>query len=380
MAQLPPRQSEIVIESEQEEEDYFDYFYDRPGSEPGALSIDPDALPTEIVLIDYNESQAKRKVKIEPSECTPYLETDSVSWMDVQGLGSEAMLKEIGRIFNLHPLLLEDVVNVPQRPKVDDYNDRLLIIAQMVMPKPNEEGFISEQVSFIVGKCYLLTFQEEPLRDCFDPVRDRIRLNKGRVRQCGSDYLVYVLLDAIVDNFFPVLEDYGERIEDLEDEVVLNPTRRTLEKIYQVRRELLALRRAIWPLRNAINTLVRGSSDLISSDVQIYFRDSYDRAIQILDIVETYRELASGLMDVYMSSISNKMNEVMKLLTVISTIFIPLSFMAGVYGMNFEHIPELGWKWGYWGFWLIVAAIASSLIFFFWRRGWFENFYPVKED
>ncbi|MEC4983838.1 MAG: magnesium/cobalt transporter CorA [Oscillatoria sp. PMC 1068.18] len=381
MAQLPPQQSEIVIGlEEEEEEDYFDYFFDQPGSEPGTLSIHPNALPTEIILIDYNQSQARRKTKIDPSECISCLETDSVSWLDVQGLGSEEILKEVGKIFNLHLLLLEDVVNVPQRPKVDDYNEQLLIIAQMVMPKPDETGFISEQVSFVLGKNYLVTFQEEPLQDCFNPVRDRIRLNKGRVRQCGADYLAYVLLDAIVDGFFPVLEDYGERIEDLEDEVVLNPTRRTLGKIYQVRRELLALRRAIWPLRNVINTLVRGSSDLISHDVQIYFSDSYDHAIQILDIVETYRELASGLMDVYMSSISNKMNEVMKLLTVISTIFIPLSFMAGVYGMNFERIPELSWKWGYLGFWLIVLAIASSLIWFFWRQGWFENFYPVKED
>ena len=380
MTQLHPQPSHLVTQPQEEEEDYFDYFYDEPGSEPGTLSIEEDATPSQIVLIDYDETQVTRKVNLKPRECIPYLRTDSVSWVDVQGLGSERILKQIGRIFRLHPLLLEDVVNVPQRPKVEDYNDQLLIIAQMVMPHLDEEGFWSEQVSFVLGKHYLLTFQEEPIHDCFNPVRDRIRANKGRVRKCGADYLAYALMDAIIDGFFPVLEDYGERIEALEDEVVLNPTRHTLEKIYEVRRELLALRRAIWPQRNVINTLIRGTSDLVSPDVQVYFRDCYDHVIQILDIVETYRELASGLMDVYMSSVSNKMNEVMKLLTVISTIFIPLTFIAGIYGMNFQYMPELQWQWGYFVCWGVMIAIASGLIVFFWRRGWFENFYPIKED
>jgi magnesium transporter len=255
-----------------------------------------------------------------------------------------------------------------------------VIIAQMVMPKPNLAGFWTEQVSFVLGKHYLLTVQEEPKRDCFGSVRDRIRNNKGYVRKCGPDYLTYALLDAVVDGFFPVLEDYGERIEALEDEVLLNPTRQTLEKIYQVRRELLALRRSIWPQRDAINTLIRGGSNLISPEVQVYLRDCYDHTVQVMDMVETYRELASGLMDVYLSSVGNKMNEIMKLLTVISSIFIPLTFIAGVYGMNFEYMPELKLKWGYFACWGVMLAVAATLCLFFWRRGWFNNFSSIKND
>ena len=364
----------------QEEEDYFEYFFDQPGSEPGTLRINPDAEPSLIVLIEYNPEQAIRKVNITPQECLNYRDENSVSWVDILGLGSEDVLKQLGEIFNLHPLLLEDVVNVPQRPKVEDYNEQLIIIVQMVLPKENEEGFYSEQVSFVLGKHYLLTFQEEPARDCFNHVRERLRSGKGKVRQLGADYLAYTLLDSIIDGFFPVLEDYGERIEALEDEVVINPSRRTLEKIYDVRRELLALRRAIWPQRNAINTLIRDKNQLVSSEVQIYFRDCYDHIIQLLDIVETYRELSSGLMDVYMSSVSNKMNEVMKVLTVISTIFIPLSFLAGVYGMNFSYMPELSYKSSYFIFWGVIIIISTSLVSLFWRQGWFENFYQIKDD
>jgi magnesium transporter len=365
-------------ENEEEEEELFDYFYDEPGSMPGTLSIEAGAAPSTVILIDYNESKATRASNLSPEACATYLDRESVSWVDVQGLGSEDLLLKLGSVFSLHPLVLEDLVNVPQRPKVEDYGDQLVIIARMVIPKSSKDGFWSEQVSFVVGKYYLLTVQEEPLRDCFSPVRDRIRTNKGRVRTLGSDYLAYALLDAIIDGFFPVLEDYGERIEALEDEVILNPTHHTLEKIYQLKRELLALRRAIWPQRSAINTLLKGS-DLISADVQIYLRDCYDHIIQVLDMVETYRELATGLMDVYLSSVGNKMNEIMKVLTVISTIFIPLTFIAGVYGMNFQYMPELTWRWGYFACWGIMLAIATALFSFFWRRGWFENFSSIKK-
>jgi len=370
----PSHPSAYPSKPHDDEEDYFDYFFDRPGSEPGTLSIDPDAKPSQIVLIDYTEAKARRQVEISPQDCLPYLETDSVSWIDIQGLGTEETLKQIGRVCQLHPLLLEDVVNVPQRPKVQDYNEHLLIIVQMILPKPNEDGFDSEQVGLVLGKHYLLTFQEEPEQDCFNPVRDRIRTHRGKVRQAGPDYLAYILLDALIDGFFPVLEDYGERIEVLEDEVVLNPSRQTLEQIYDVRRELLALRRAIWPLRNVINTLIREPNDLIAADIQVYLRDCYDHVIQLLDIVETYRELSSSLMDVYLSSISNKMNEVINFLTVVSTIFIPLTFIAGVYGMNFKYMPELEWKWGYEACWLAMIATALGLLIVFWRRGWFSAF------
>ncbi|AFZ42262.1 magnesium and cobalt transport protein CorA [Halothece sp. PCC 7418] len=376
MTQFPSFNPDF-LEDDKDKEDYFDFFFDLPGSEPGTLWIEEDAAPSQLILIDYDAKYAVRKVNIDPLKCEHYLASESASWLDIQGLGSEDILKQIGQIFKLHPLLLEDVVNVPQRPKVEDYNEQLIIIVHLVQPKPEEDGFYSEQVSFVLGKKYLLTFQEEPNHDCFNPVRARLKNNKGKIRTSGVDYLTYLLLDTIIDSFFPVLEDYGERIEQLEDEVVFNPNRRTLEKIYKVRRELLALRRAIWPQQSVITTLMRSGSNLISSDVEIYFRDCYDHVIQLLDIVESYRELSSSLMDVYLSSMSNKMNEVMKVLTIISSIFIPLSFIAGVYGMNFQYMPELEWKWGYYICLGVMGAIALSLIIFFWRNGWLERFYPV---
>ncbi len=362
-----------------------DYFYDVPGSVPGTLRIGPNAPPPVIVLIDYNEENAVRLQIDTPEECAPYLDTESVSWVDVKGLGSEDILQRLGHVFSLHPLVLEDVVNVPQRPKVEEYEDQLLIVARMVVLKRSGQGFYSEQVSFILGQHYLLTVQEEPDHDCFDVVRDRIRTAKGTIRKRNADYLAYTLVDAIIDGFFPILEVYGESIEDLEDEVVETPSRQTLEKIHNVRRELLMLRRSIWPLRDAINCLIRDESDLISDDVKIYLRDCYDHTIQVLDMVETYRELASSLMDVYLSSVSNRMNEIMKVLTVISTIFIPLTFIVGVYGMNFNpekspfNMPELDWYWGYPLCWMGMLAIAFSLVYYFKRKGWFENMSTLKK-
>jgi magnesium transporter len=353
-------------------EDDMHYFYDEPGTVPGTLKIDQNASPTEMVLIDYNPEGACRVHLTQPEDFTPYMESASVSWVDVRGFGDEEMLNRLGQTFKLHPLVLEDVVNVPQRPKVEDYDDQLVIIAQMVVPKPNGIGFWREQVSLILGTSYLLTVQEEPDHDCFDAVRDRIRFGKGTIRERGADYLAYTLLDSIIDGFFPVLEDYGERIEDLENEVVSHPTPKTLDKIHQIRRDLLLLRRAIWPQREAINSLIRDASPLISRDVQIYLRDCYDHAIQVLDMVETYRELASSLMDVYLSSVSNRMNEIMKVLTVFSTLFMPITFIVGVYGMNFKVMPELEWRWGYPVVWLVMLSIEFTLAYFFWKRGWFR--------
>ncbi|WP_293131753.1 magnesium/cobalt transporter CorA [Microcoleus sp. bin38.metabat.b11b12b14.051] len=369
-----------------DDDSYVDYFYDDPGAPPGTLDLEPDAAPPEIVLIDYCEASASKAKLENPQEAAAYLDTESVSWVDLLGLGNKETWRQMGEVFNLHEMAQEDVVNVPQRPKVVDYEEHILIIAWMVMIKPNSENFHKEQVSFILGKHYLLTVQEEPDYDCFGPVRDRIRKGQGTIRKHKADYLAYTLLDSIIDGFFPVLELYGERIEELEDEVVMHPTRKTLEKIYKIRRELLTLRRAIWPQRDAINTLIRDSSDLISPEVRIYLRDCYDHTVQVMDMVETYRELSSGLMDVYLSSVGNKMNEIMKLLTVISSIFIPLTFVAGVYGMNFNteksplNMPELNWYFGYPLCWGLMLAIASTLVYFFWRRGWFENFSTLKDD
>ncbi|MEB3227380.1 MAG: magnesium/cobalt transporter CorA [Synechocystis sp.] len=368
-------------EEEEEEEDYFDYFYDAPGSEPGTLSIEPDAHPSRIVLIDYSPDHAVRKSDLTPNALRPYLGTNTISWMDIQGLGSEEVLKQVGEIFKLHPLLLEDVVNVPQRAKVEDYHDHVMVIAHRVRPNPEEDGFESEQVSFVLGKQYLLTFQEGEITDCFDPVRDRIRTNQGKVCQWGADYLFYLLIDMLIDEYFPLLEDYEERIEALEDTIIRNPSGELMEEIYHIRRELLALRRLIWPLRHVMNVLLRdATSTVVASDVRIYFRDCYDHIIQVLDIIEAYRELAASLMEVYMTSMSNKMNEVMKFLTVISTIFIPLTFIAGVYGMNFKYMPELDSRWGYFLTWGVMLLIAVGSLVFFWRRGWLSPSYHIKEE
>ena len=379
----PLHWEEVIVKQTEPEEDYdesyYDYHYDEPGSIPGTLVIDRDSPIPVVTLIEYNEHSADRLALEFVEDCIPYLNRNSVSWVDVHGLGSESVLKAIGQVFQLHPLLLEDIVNVPQRPKIEEYDDSLLMITRMIMPDEEGSGFITEQVSFVLSQHFLLTVQEEPHYDTFNPVRDRIRLSKGIIRKQGADYLAYALLDTIIDGFFPILEDYGERLEDLEDEVVLNPSRKTLEKIYTLRRELLTLRRAIWPQRDAINSLIREKSPLISEPVRFYLRDCYDHSVQVMDMVETYRELSSSLMDVYLSSINNRMSDVMKTLTVVSSIFIPLTFIAGVYGMNFNtetsplNMPELNAYWGYPICLVGMGSLGLSLFYFFWRKGWLES-------
>jgi magnesium transporter len=368
----------------EDERRHWDYHYDPVGMVPGTLVIDEKASPTELTLIDYSETSAMRLRLQSPEEAAIHLDTHSISWIDLQGLGNEDALNRLGQVFHLHPLVLEDVVNVPQRPKIEYYDDQILIITRMIMMSPrrsdNDPYFTSEQLSFVLGKNYLLTVQEELNRDCLDPVRNRIRQGVGRIRSQGSDYLVYALLDAVIDAYFPVIEEYGEYIESLEDEVIFNPSRQTVQKIYRLRRELMSLRRSIWPQRNSLNQLIRDSStELVSAEARVYLQDCYDHVVQVLDIVETYRELTANLMDVYLSSVSNRMNEVMKTLTVISAIFIPLTFIAGVYGMNFDtsvsplNMPELK---AYWGYPLCLAgmlAIALTLSSYFWQKGWFEN-------
>lgn len=381
--ETPPSLTDEAIEEEDEEE-YLDFNYSAPGAAPGTLNIPDDALPTELVLIAYSPEETQRLVVNSPTELRRELQRAAVSWLDVRGLGTEAMLRAVGDLVKLHPLVLEDVVNVPHRPKIDIYSDHVLIILRMVRPRFSGRGFTTEQVSFVLNSRALVTFQEEPHWDCFHPVRDRILHNLGMIRRQGPDYLMYALIDAIIDSFFPVLEELGEYIETLEDEVVDNPTRDTIEKIHDLRRQLMMLRRAIWPQRSVLNSLIRDSNELVNPEIRIYFQDCYDHIIQVLDILETYREIASSLMDVYLSSLSNRMNEVMKLLTVMSSIFIPLTFIAGVYGMNFNpqvspwNMPELEWRWGYVACLAVMAAIAGGLILFFWKRGWFENFSTTR--
>ncbi len=374
-ARFKPSPIEDDSEENDEELEFYDFNEPEPGSPPVTLIIDEDATIPNIFLIDYNADEALGIQLATPEECFPYLDSQSVSWVDVQGLGSEEVLKRLGKVFKLHELVLEDIVNIPQRPKVESFEEQELIILHMVTSREDGRGFYDEQVSLILGKNYILTVQEEPENDVFEPIRQRIHRNRGVIRSQKADYLAYCLIDAIVDGFFPVLEDYGERLEDLQDEVVENPTRQTLDKIHKIKRELLLLRRAIWPQRDAINSLIREESPLIDREVRVFLRDCYDHTVQVMDMVETYRELAANLMDIYLSSLSNSTNEIMRFLTVISTVFIPLTFVSGVYGMNFDtespwNMPELKMPLGYPFFWLLIMSISGGLLFYFWKKGW----------
>lgn len=379
VAPVPP----FRVQPDAESNSYVDYHYSDVGEAPGTLNIGQDAVPSELVLIEYSATRATRKTltQLKPPSLKAKLKDEStVTWLDVQGVGSEAVLEAVGEAFELHRLVLEDVVNVPQRPKVEQSAEYLVIISRMITPYANGQGFFNEQVALILGPHFLLTVQEEPELDCFGSVRDRIRQNRGVIRHHGADYLAYALLDSIIDGFFPVLEDYGELIEALEIQAIQQPSRATVAEIYRLRRDLMILRRAIWPQREMLSQLIRDRSNLLSAEVILHLRDCYDHVAQVLDILDSYRELASSLMDMYLSSVSNRMNEVMRVLTIISTIFIPLSFVAGLYGMNFNpeasrwNMPELSWAWGYPLCLLAMGLIAGGLMSFFWHKGWFQDF------
>jgi magnesium transporter len=299
-----------------------------------------------------------------------------VTWIDVDGLGDPQVIHTLGEVFGLHPLVLEDVVHVHQRAKVEHYERQLFIVARMAGTPHWSE---TEQLSLILGPNFVLTFQEGRPGDPFDPVRERLHKAGGRIRSAGADYLAYSLLDAVTDAYFPVLEDVGERVELLEDQILAQPGRTTFHHIHDLKRELLALRRAVWPLREAISTLIREPTALITDETRLYLRDCYDHAVRIIDFVETYRELGSDLMDLYLSSISQRMTEVMKVLTIIATIFIPLTFISSIYGMNFStakspwNMPELEWYWGYPFALLLMATVALGLVGYFWWKGWLSS-------
>ena len=295
-----------------------------------------------------------------------------VTWVDVDGLGDLEKIKLIGGLFNLHQLALEDVVHVHQRAKVDRYGDQLFIVSRMLRADPQ---LATEQVSMLLGANFVLTFQEDHPGDCLEGVRHQIRTADARIRQRGTDYLAYALMDAMVDGYFPILEQYADRLEELEDEVLVNPSHETLSRIHEIKHELRTFRRVVWPQREAINALIRETSPLILEDTRVYMRDCYDHTMQVIDLLETYRELCADLTDMYLSSVSNRMNEVMKVLTVISTIFIPLSFVASLYGMNFDtqsawNMPELSFPFGYPLLLLFMLVMTLGMLRFFYRRGW----------
>lgn len=345
------------------------------GASPGTLAITSEERP-EIVLIDYGPHGFAEHPVNTIDECIPYLTDDnpSITWIDVRGIGHTETFQRLGTVFKLHPLALEDVVNVPQRSKSDLYEDHQLIIAHMV--HIDDDGRVhTEQLGILFGQSFVLTVQEEAEHDVLGCVRERIRQGRGTIRKRGSDYLAYALLDAVVDAFFPVLEKLGERLEDLEL-VALKSSQSMSRDIHDIKRDLLTIRRAIWPQRDLLSGLLRGESPLVDKETLVYLRDTYDHAVQVMDMVETYREIASGLMDLYLSGVSNRMNEIMKVLTILSTIFLPITFIAGVYGMNFDpdaspfNMPELKWRFGYPVSIALMVGSVAGLLLYYKGRGW----------
>lgn len=343
------------------------------GARPGTLAISEDAPAPKISSTHYSESEHRTAAVNQVSELKDAFQEGEVTWIDIQGFGDRSVMRELGALFNLHPLLLEDIVNVPQRPKSEPYEDQLLVIVRMVqVGKDDQRGEPTvdmEQVSMVIANNYLITFQERH-GDILDPVRKRIASGKGLIRKRGPDYLAYVIADTIVDGYYPVLEIVGDRLEMLEVAVIENPSPATLGELNRLKNQLINLRRAIWPQREAINELVRGDHQLITSEVGVYLRDTYDHCIQTSEVAEMYREMVTGLMNTYLSSVANRTNEVMKVLTIMASIFIPLTFMAGIYGMNFENMPELKYPYAYAILWFAMGIVTAGMLLFFWTKGW----------
>jgi magnesium transporter len=303
-------------------------------------------------------------------ETAALIHPDQVSWINVSGVHDTQCIARLGNLFRLHPLLLEDLMHTGQRPKIEEYDQNLFIVLKMLTYEPKNSSIQEEQVSLVLGGSWVLSFQERE-GDVFEFVRDRILRTKGKIRRMGSDYLAYALVDAVVDHYFGVLEQIVDKIEDLQDQVLERPQPEVLHIVHETKQELIFVRHAIWPLREALNQVVHDEFDQISEQVVVYFRDVLDHTRQVLDVLESYRDMLSGTLDIYLSSLSHQMNQVMKVLTVIATLFIPLTFLVGIYGMNFEHMPELSWRYGYLAIWVLMVVLAGAMLYAFKRRGWF---------
>jgi magnesium transporter len=346
-----------------------------PGAKPGTMTIAPDARPTTIRAMAYDKDRVVEQEIGDPCELQPLLNQWPVVWVDVVGLGTEATLRKLGQIFHMHPLALEDVVHVHQRAKVDTYEENLFCVLRI--PDTSQEH-ITEQFSLFLGRNYVVTFQERP-GDSFDLVRAGLRHEQSVTRQgVRPDYLAYRLIDASIDAYFPILEALGDRLDSLDDRAGPGEGQTSFADLHGVKRELLLLRRALWPLRDAISELRSEVTPFITDTTRVYLRDCYDHTVQLIDLLESYRDIAGDVRDFYFSSISNRMNEIMRTLTVISTIFLPLGFIAGVYGMNFNtdypaNMPELNWRYGYLFSLGLMAATAAGMVYLFKRRGWLRG-------
>ncbi len=350
----------------------------QPGARPGTVTVKPDAPPPEIRVIRFGPDTIDDQEQVDVEDLPELIGAYPVTWVNVNGLGDADVIKKIGKLFSIHRLALEDVVNVHQRAKVEDYENHLFIVARMVSliedSKSGSRRLQSEQLSLFLGPNFVLTWQERP-GDCFESVRQRLKVAGRPIRKSGADYLAYALLDAVIDAYFPLLDFYGQRLDQLDDEVADDVRPQIMARIHDVKGDLRGLRRAIWPHRAAINELME-QVDLVSDQTRLYLRDVYDHTLYILDVLESHRETCSDLRDYYLSAVSNRMNEVMKVLTIIATIFIPLSFIAGLYGMNFDsevsqyNMPELHWAFGYPLALGIMFVVAAGMLLFFRWKGW----------
>lgn len=343
-----------------------------PHAPPGTITADPHAPQPVMRLIAYGPDAFHEQPVHRVSDIREQLGKRPVTWIDVDGLGNAEIIKQLGELFQLHPLAIEDVVNTHQRAKCEDYGDVLFLVARMMQ----RHDAPSEQISFFVGNGFLLTFQEEVEGDCLEPVRERLRQNRGRIRHQGPDYLLYELLDAVIDGYFPILEHYGDRLDDLDVPKPHNQIGDTLQELHRLRVDLLGLRRIVWPHRDAVQALMRVGHVQIASETVAYLRDCYDHTIQLIDILEIYRESCADLRDFHYSQLSNRTNEIMRMLTLIATLFMPMTFIAGVYGMNFDWMPELHQRWGYPFALSVMACSATGFVYFFWKRGWLQSTEP----
>jgi len=344
---------------------------EKDGLSPGTLIYigEKKVERSRITVIDYDETNFIEKEAASVEECFPFKDTATVTWINVDGVADAAVIGELGAKFDIHPLVLEDIMTTTQRPKTEDLGNVVFVVLRMIECAKDGSDIVADQLSLILGPNFVLSFQETP-GDCLGPVRERIRGGKGRIRKLGPDYLAYALIDAVVDNYFFVLEKLGEKIDGLEENLIVEPRRELLHEIHGLKREMIDLRKAVWPLREVDSGLERLESNLINKSTNVFLRDLYDHTIQVIDTVESFREILSSMLETYLSSVSNRMNEVMKVLTIISTIFIPVTFLVGVYGMNFKFMPEIGWRWSYPLVWAVILGAVGGMLVFFRRRRW----------
>lgn len=349
-----------------------------PGTAPGTIEHIGEQHMDEIKITvhDYDEAHLEEIAIGEIEKAQPYLNDPSKTWIKVRGLHDTDKLKTIWNFFELHPLIQEDIVNTSQRPKVELYDNCIFFVLRMLTYSEKDKSFQTEQISIVLGENFVISFQETD-EAYFKPILDRLAVEGSRIRKLGADYLTYALIDAVVDYYYNIIEHLAVEIEKLEEELLDDPEEAHLEKIHKLRREIIYFRKSVWPLRDAINSAIRDDSKFIGDNTKIFLRDVYDHMVQVIDNIENYRDMVLGLHDMYMSSVSHKMNEVMKVLTIIATIFIPLTFVAGIYGMNFDpetspyNMPELSWYWGYPASLSLMAVIAFVMLIYFKRKDWF---------